>query len=53
MFEPYGLIVVLLGLIMVAYTFKEFYRKRIGINRTILDSKKYKALNIENTEIAV
>lgn len=30
MVEPYGLIVILLGLIMAAYTFKEFYRKRIG-----------------------
>jgi len=30
MIEPYGLVVILLGLIMAAYTFKEFYRKRIG-----------------------
>lgn len=36
MIEPYGLIVILLGLIMATYTFKEFYRKRIGTNPFII-----------------
>ena len=29
MLEPYGLIVIILGLTMAVYTFKEFYRKKI------------------------